>query len=81
MRIAVAIPLEGDEITMIYTEDINMKELGDVARIMRASHVEPTLDGRWTADMGPVQGPVLGPFESRSEALRAEERWLIDNYL
>jgi hypothetical protein len=26
--------------------------------------------------MGPVDGPVLGPFRSRSEALEAEREWL-----
>ena len=33
------------------------------AAIRRASHVEPTPDGRWTADLGPMEGPVLGPFD------------------
>lgn len=46
------------------------------ARIRRASHVEPTPDGRWTADLGPSGGPVLGPFRLRQEALEAERRWL-----
>lgn len=45
--------------------------LGD-ASIQRASHVEPTVDCRWTADLGPIGGPVLGPFDSRGEALAAE---------
>jgi hypothetical protein len=26
--------------------------------------------------MGPVEGPVLGPFRSRTEALGAEREWL-----
>jgi len=34
--------------------------------ISRASHVEPDLDGYRWADMGPVEGPALGPFRSRS---------------
>ena len=46
-------------------------------QITRASHVEPDLDGNWWADMGPVEGPVLGPFGSRSEALAAERGWLV----
>lgn len=51
--------------------------LGNELKIERASYVEPTEDGQWTADMSPVQpGVVLGPFKLRSEALRAEEAWL-----
>ena len=30
----------------------------------------------WWADMGPVDGPVLGPFSSRDQALAAELEWL-----
>ena len=44
--------------------------------IRRASHVEPTEDGQWTADMSPVDGPLLGPFDLRSAALLAERLWL-----
>jgi hypothetical protein len=42
----------------------------------RASHVEPADGGGWTADMSPVNGPVLGPFRLREEALDAEVEWL-----
>jgi hypothetical protein len=44
--------------------------------IKRASHVEPTEDGQWMADMGPVDGPVLGPYDTRQEALDHEVDWL-----
>ena len=51
--------------------------------IERASHVEPMADCRWTADLAPIDGPLLGPFDSRSEALAAEvaavEWWLLDS--
>jgi hypothetical protein len=50
-------------------------ELGP-ATITRASHVEPTPDGRWTADLSPCAGPVLGPFTLRQGALDAERAWL-----
>lgn len=48
------------------------------SEIKRASHVEPTEDGRWTADLSPSGGPVLGPFNTRAEALREEKKWLED---
>jgi hypothetical protein len=46
------------------------------ATIRRASRVEPTPDGQWTADLGPMDGPVLGPFETRAVALDTERAWL-----
>ena len=48
--------------------------------LRRASHVEPTPDGQWTADLGPMQGPVLGPFETRGAALDAERAWLVHHF-
>jgi hypothetical protein len=59
----------------IYDEALDLRQLGRL-QITRASHVEPDQDGNWWADMGPVDGPVLGPFRSRSEALGAERSWL-----
>ena len=44
--------------------------------IHRASHVEPTPDGQWIADLGPMDGPVFGPFETRAAALDTERAWL-----
>ena len=35
----------------------------------------------WLADLSPVNGPVLGPFDRRSEALAAELAWLEANWL
>ena len=64
----------------LYTEEINLKSLGDL-HMKRASHVEPTENGMWTADMSPVNGPILGPFETRTIALRAEVEWLKKNIL
>jgi len=60
---------------MIYTEELDLNELGQL-NISRASHVEPTADGKWTADMKPVGGPVLGPYDTRKEALEEEVKWL-----
>ena len=64
----------------IYGEEIALDALGPT-RITRASHVEPDHEGRWLADLAPVGGPVLGPFERRSEALDAEVAWLDANWL
>jgi hypothetical protein len=60
----------------IYDEALDLRELGKL-QITRASHVEPDRDGFWWADMGPVDGPMLGPYCSRSEALMAERGWLL----
>ncbi|WP_164104199.1 hypothetical protein [Candidatus Laterigemmans baculatus] len=64
----------------IYSEQLDLHQFGRLA-IERGSHVEPTGDGRWTADLSPVNGPVLGPFACRSEALDAEVRWLEEHWL
>jgi hypothetical protein len=59
---------------------IHSDELADIApgplTIRRASHVEPTKDGLWTADLSPVGGPVIGPVSKRAVALAAEVEWL-----
>ena len=59
----------------LYDETLDLSPLGQVT-IRRASHVEPTDQGQWQADLSPVDGPVLGPFALRSEALTAEVDWL-----
>ena len=40
----------------LYGEEQDLPRLGSLA-ISRGSHVEPTSDGQWTADMAPVCGP------------------------
>ena len=64
----------------VYAEDIDLSQLGRLS-IQRGSHVEPTADGQWTADLSPVDGPRLGPFSSRTDALAAEVSWLQENWL
>jgi hypothetical protein len=64
----------------LYDETIDLAALGRL-EITRASHVEPDANGQWTADLTPVGGPVLGPFDHRSEALEAERAWLEANWL
>lgn len=70
----------GGVVRCIYGEEIGLHALGSPA-ISRASQVEPDDEGRWRADLAPVGGPVLGPFDRRSDALRAERRWLEERWL
>ena len=67
----------GGDIRCIYGEELDLREFGKL-QITRASHVEPDRDGFWWADMGPVGGPVLGPFKNRTEALQAETAQLFE---
>ena len=64
----------------LYDEQLDLNRLG-MLKIARGSLVEPTFDGRWTADLSPVDGPVLGPFRSRGKALAAERQWLERHWL
>jgi hypothetical protein len=63
------------QIRCIYGEEIDLSTLGPIS-IRRASHVEPDAQGKWWADLSPVSGPRLGPFDRRSNALEAELAWL-----
>ena len=67
-------------IKAVYAEAIDLGVLGHLV-ISRSSHVEPNDSGRWLADLTPVAGPVLGPFDLRSEALEAEQAWLVTSWL
>jgi hypothetical protein len=77
--VELVIDSSGD-IRCVYGEAVNLSELGRLS-IQRGSHVEPTADGQWTADMSPVQGPQLGPFDCRTQALEAEVAWLNQYWL
>ena len=70
----------GGRVRCIYAEDVDLLALGQPS-ITRASHVEPDDTGRWIADLTPVKGPKLGPFEKRTDALKAEVQFLRDNWL
>lgn len=53
-----------------------IENFGGQPVIRRASHVEPTPEGQWTANMAPSGGTVLGTFNLRQDALCAEVEWL-----
>lgn len=69
--------------TLTFIYDDALRPLLDLGHpdIQRASHVEPTPDGRWTADLSPVGGPILGPFDLRDQALAEETAWLLTHHL
>jgi predicted GIY-YIG superfamily endonuclease len=67
------------KIKAIYDDRLRfIQSIGDV-EIKRASHVEPQ-GTKWIADMSPSNGPVLGPFDTRSQALKEEQEWLIKSW-
>jgi hypothetical protein len=70
----------GGRVRCLYGETLDLNLLGRLS-IQRGSHVEPNVAGQWTADLSPVDGPKLGPFATRSEALSAEEKWLLEHWL
>ena len=65
-------------IRCLYTEALDLPAIGS-CRIQRASNVNPDETGKWWADI--VDGPLLGPFPTRSAALTAEIEWLEENIL
>lgn len=67
-------------VRFVYSEVLDLSSLGSPT-ILRASSVEPDATGFWYADLGQVGGPVRGPFSRRSDALRAEHRWLEEHWL
>lgn len=60
-------------VTTLYTELLDLAALGAL-NITRASQVEPDDHGQWFTPL--VDGPTLGPYPCRSEALAAEVAWL-----
>ena len=67
-------------IRCLYSEQLDLARFGSVT-IRRASHVEPDAQGHWWADLSLLNGPMLGPFSVRSEALDSEQRWIEEHHL
>ena len=42
--------------------------------------LKPELHNSWFADLSPVGGPTLGPFDTHAAAIAAEIEWLTKNY-
>ena len=74
----IVVTTSGD-VRCIYQEAIELAAIGSVD-ISRGSHVEPA-GSIWFADLVPVNGPRLGPFIKRSEALAAEIEWLETHWI
>ena len=70
----LTIDTKGD-IRGIYTDDYPWHELGKPL-VQRASHVEPDDLGLWWADLSLSNGPKLGPFSKRVDAIASEIAWL-----
>jgi hypothetical protein len=69
-------------VEFIYSDELRqILEQNGVLKIARASHVEPGIDNKWYADLSLINGPKLGPFEERMQALTAEFSWIEENYL
>ena len=68
------------KVRCVYGEAIDLSKIGRLS-ISRGSHVEPDEVGCWFADLSPVNGPKLGPFPQRSDALSAEAAWLDAHWL
>ena len=68
------------QLRTVFDDSLNLRAVGRIS-IKRGSYVEPNSDGQWTADLSVVDGPVLGPYDKRSDALAAEVSWLIANWL
>ena len=75
----LSIDSKGD-IRGIYTDDYPWRELGKPL-VQRPSHVEPDDLGLWYADLTLSNGPKIGPFARRADAIAAEVRWLERNRL
>lgn len=81
MEYDVFIRPDGTICALYYDELKPLLECGD-AEVKRASHVDPEMTDsglKWFVDLAPSDGPKLGPFETRADAIDAEIQWLTEN--
>lgn len=76
--------LEDGTVKFLYYDEL--KPLLGIGKsdVKRVSHVDPIMHNNsvvWYADLCPVNGPKLGPFETRELAIAAEIDWLTENDL
>jgi len=79
MKTGIRIGIRNGKVQAMAPDDLGFLEQLGKCTVRRASHVEPVSTNagtQWTADLSPVGGPCLGPHQSRSEALAAEQSWL-----
>lgn len=72
-KLIISINPRTAELTFIYSDLLADLLKEGKAEIRRVSNVEPC-EGGWSAQM--INGPLLGPFRLRSEALAAEIKYL-----
>jgi len=75
MSLEIQIVINEGEIRFIHQDDLAEVFQTGKTTTRRASHLAPGKGG-WNADLRPVNGPVLGPFNRRDTALQAEDNWL-----
>lgn len=73
MELVISFNSDGT-VQSIYNEEMELDSLG-INNIKRASHVEPE-GNMWYVDLSPIDGPQLGPFNKRSEALKEEHKYI-----
>jgi len=67
-------------VQFIWNDELSVLLEEGPAEVRRVSHVEFDASTQgWTADLSPVNGPTLGPFPTRQDALAAEVEWLRAN--
>lgn len=74
-KIVIKIKPNGDTV-FVYDDELQGIIKNGTAKIERASHVEPK-NRKWEVDLTPVgHNQILGPFDTKREALIAEVDWL-----
>jgi hypothetical protein len=79
MEHIIAISQEGVA-TFVWSDDLAKLKTEGECKIERVSNVEPNEQSEWMADMMLIGGPILGPFETRQEAIDAELRYIRERF-